>query len=118
MSWLAQGTSFTFNSAKYTVTSIRAQAAQPEIVDMTPRAHPLNTGPLLMATGAYSAPASVEVELIGNQSALAMIGTSGMLSITGPMGGISEMAICESVNVSAQVGDIVRGSARFTITVQ
>lgn len=113
---LSQGTSFTFNGGSYAVTSVRVQAAQPEIVDMTPFNHPINTAPLLKATGAYASPASVDIELIGNQSALGMAGAEGDLSVSGPVGGFSGKAICESVNVSAQVGDVVRGSARFTIT--
>lgn len=113
---LAQGTSFTFNSTGYTVTSVRARAAQPEVVDMSPVDHPKNTGPLIVPTGAFMVPASVDIELIGNQSPLSMIGQSGQLSITGPVGSVSEKAICEAAEVSAQVGDVVRGSARFIIT--
>jgi hypothetical protein len=113
---LAQGTSFTFNSTGYTVTSVRARAAQPEVVDMSPISHPINTGPMLVATGAFLVPGSVEIELIGPQSPLSMIGQTGQLSITGPVGGITENAICETAEVSAQVGDVVRGSARFLIT--
>lgn len=113
---LSQGTTFKFNSVGYTVTSVRARAAQPEVVDMSPINHPNDTGPMIVPTGAYAAPGSVDIELIGLQSPLGMIGQTGELSITGPVGSITEQAICEAAEVSAQVGDVVRGSARFIIT--
>lgn len=113
---LSQGTSFTFNSTGYTVTSVRATAARPEVVDMSPYNHPVNTDPIVAQTGVLAAPGSVDIELIGPQSPLSMIGQLGQLVISGPVGSISKQAICEAAEVSAQVGDVVRGSARFIIT--
>lgn len=113
---LAQGTSFSFGGGSYAVTSVRARGAQPEIVDMTPIGHPIGTDPLLMSTGAYTEPATVEIELIGAISPKAMVGQKSALAISGPLGSVSGMAICEAAEVSAQVGDVVRGSARFVFT--
>ena len=113
---LAQGTSFSFGGASYAVTSVRARAPQPEIVDMSPIGHPIGTAPMLVSTGVFTEPAAVEIELIGALSPVGMIGQKNMLAISGPMGVITSMAICEAAEVSAQVGDVVRGSARFVFT--
>jgi hypothetical protein len=46
------------------------------------------------------------------------IGTSATLSVTTPAGSLSATAILRSFELEATVGELVRGSAEFTITGQ
>lgn len=43
------------------------------------------------------------------------IGTKGTLSVSTPAGGLSAEAILRSFDLEAEVGDLVRGTAEFTL---
>lgn len=110
---LAHGTTFTFKNNQYSVTSIQAQSARAEVVNMTHK-NAAAGFTYLYPTGDYAEPASVDIEFLGSGIPLAK--DHAMLAISGAAGAFSSYAICESATREARVGDVVRGRARFVIT--
>lgn len=112
---LAHGTTFTFKGSTFSVTSIRVQAPQAEIVDITPMAGAAGAV-VMLETGEHASPGSVEIEFIGSGNPASMVRQRGQLVISGSAGGLTKNAICENATQDAKVSDIVRGSARFVLT--
>ena len=110
---LAHGTTFQFKSTSYSVTSIRVQLREPEIANMTSQYDPVDKN-MLVKTGAFTTPTSIDIEFIG--ATYPAEGDAGPLQISGSAGAYSQHAICSSVTRDARVSDVVRGTARFTVT--
>lgn len=110
----SQGTSFTFASATYTVTSVRVSYAQERRfvggghMGLSPAAFE----PVYLLHRTEDERPTVDIEFIG--STRPAVNASGTLTISGAMS-FSGGATCISAEASAAVGEIVRGSASFRV---
>lgn len=115
----SSGTTFSFNNTNYTVTSITHTIGNPggnDAIDISHLGQTVGQSvltqvrPLKGAAGDTGK--TVSIEFIGT-SAIAQ-GTSGTLTITGPVA-ISGTATCNSSSVTLAVNDVVRGNAEFQL---
>ena len=115
MATSSQGSTFTFRGSVYTVTSVTVEGPTPEIVDMTPPTAPLGQK-VLVPTGDATSTGRIQIDGMGFGDPLAYIATVGQLVFATPMGTISRQAICDSVTVTGQTGDLLRFQMSFTPT--
>lgn len=133
----SQGTTFTFLGTVYTVTSVsvnygggsgggseQRQRVSAAFLGSDPEREesffelwqpdPTGVGRLAAAGGTAAAVThAVEIEFLGTTPPA--YGATGALSIAGPLTLSFGQATCRSSTVRASVGDIVRGSASFTV---
>lgn len=134
----SQGTTFTFLGTVYTVTSVsvnyggaagggseQRQRVSAAFLGSDPekaepffelwQPDPTGAGRLSSSggTGADATTHAVEIEFLG--ATPPTYGATGSLSISGPITLSFGEATCRSATVRASVGDIVRGSASFTV---
>jgi hypothetical protein len=128
----AQGTFFSFGGSLYTATSItvndgvsqggsspQRQRVSAATLSTDPNSYepyipiwfPDPTGE---GGGGEDRTKTVEVEFIGHSAPAA--GTSGAISVTGRIS-VSGTATCTGSSVTAQTGDVVRGTATFRLRV-
>lgn len=110
-----QGSTLTFGTVTFTVTSVSVDAPQPEIVNMTDPGDPAQTMKMVY-TGDFTSPGRVSVEAIGAIDPTGLIGRNENMTFGFAGGTIQRRAICDSATVDARVGDIFRLRMTFTPT--
>lgn len=112
----SQGTTFSFGGGSYTITSVTVNLGQER--NRVSGAHmglgPEEAEPFYYTHKTVDSLPTVDVEFIsGSQPA---VNASGNLAITGKVA-FSGAATCISSQVTASVGELVRGSASFRVQV-
>jgi hypothetical protein len=109
MATSAQGLTFTFGGSSVTVTSVQVNDTQ-DLLDATHLGVAPNARRLFV--GGFATDREVQIDYIN--STILTAGTSGALSITGPMS-FSGNATISNASLGGSVGDFVRGSATFRL---
>lgn len=105
----AQGLTFTFGGSNLTVTSVQVNDTQ----DLIDGSHlGIAPGGRREYVGGFATDREVQIDYIS--TTILAAGTSGALSISGPMS-FSGNATCSSASLGGSVGDFVRGSATFRL---
>lgn len=113
----SQGTSFTFGISAYTITSVSVDLGQER--ERVSGAH-MGMGPNDIETVYYlhrsvdSLP-TVQVEFIG--ASAPAVNATGALTVSGKVAFGSTAATCIASQVTASLGELVRGSASFRVGV-
>lgn len=112
---LAQGASFTFRGAAYSVTSVTVEGPTPEVTNATGIGD-LAGAVVMVPTGGRTSPGSISIEAIGFVDPISLVGLKGQAAFASPAGSISRNAICESASVEAATGELLRVRMVFTAT--
>lgn len=105
----AQGLTFTFGSTALTVTSVQVSDSQ----DLVDGSHlGIAPGGRREFVGGFATNREVNIDYISTNVLAA--GTSGSLSISGPMS-FSGNATIASASIGGSVGDLIKGSATFRV---
>lgn len=105
----AQGLTFTFGGTTLTITSVQVNDTQ----DLIDGSH-LGIGPNQRRefVGGFATDREVTIDYIS--TSILSAGTSGALSITGPIT-FSGNATCASASIGGSVGALISGSATFRV---
>jgi hypothetical protein len=114
MAQIAQGARFSFPGVSGVPTRVTVESQTPEIVNMTRPSDAANKC-VLVPSGVKTG-GSVTVEFNSYGETTASVGTVGQLHFIAPGLTVSRQVILESVSVSAQTGDVVKGTAKFLFT--
>ena len=106
----AQGLTFTFNSANITVTSVQVNDSQ-DLLDATHLGIAANGRRVFV--GGFATEREVQIDYIN--TTILSAGSSGALSISGPMS-FSGNATVSQASLGGSVGDFIRGSATFRLS--
>lgn len=109
MSTSAQGLTFTFGGTNITVTSVTVNDTQ-DLLDATHLGIAPNARRVFV--GGFATDREVQIDYFN--STILSAGTSGTLSISGPLS-FSGNATISSASLGGSVGDFVRGSATFRL---
>ena len=109
MATSAQGLTFTFGGSGVTVTSVQVNDTQ-DLLDATHLGVAPNARRIFV--GGFATDREVQIDYIN--STILTAGTSGALSISGPMS-FSGDATISAASLGGSVGDFVRGSATFRL---
>lgn len=109
MSTSAQGMTFTFGGSNVTVTSVQVNDTQ-DLLDATHLGVAPNARRIFI--GGFATDREVQIDYIN--STILTAGTSGAMSISGPMS-FSGNATISSASLGGSVGDFIRGSATFRL---
>jgi hypothetical protein len=109
MATSAQGLTFTFGGSNVTVTSVQVSDSQ-DLLDETHLGVPANGKRLFV--GGFATNREVQIDYIN--TTILTAGSSGALSISGPMS-FSGNATCSNASIGGSVGDFIRGSATFRL---
>lgn len=109
MSTSAQGMTFTFGGSNVTVTSVQVNDTQ-DLLDATHLGVAPNARRIFI--GGFATDREVQIDYIN--STILTAGTSGSMSISGPMS-FSGNATISSASLGGSVGDFIRGSATFRL---
>jgi hypothetical protein len=110
MATSAQGLTFTFSGSGITVTSVQVNDTQ-DLLDAT-HLGVAPAGNRIFVAG-FATDREVQIDYIS--ATILKAGSSGTLSITGPLS-FSGNATVANASVGGSVGDFVRGSATFKLT--
>lgn len=105
----AQGLTFSFGGSAITVTSVQVNDSQ-DLLDATHLGIPPNGKREFV--GGFATDREVQIDYIS--STILTAGTSGALSISGPLS-FSGNATMSSASIGGSVGDFIRGSATFRL---
>jgi len=110
----SQGTSFTFGASAYTITSVTVNGGAERQRVSAPHMGlgPNDTEPVYYLHKSVDSLPTVDVEYIGQ--AIPSVGASATLTVSGRIS-FSGTATCVTSQVTASVGDVVRGSASFRV---
>lgn len=112
----SQGTSFTFGGSAYTITSVTVDLGQER--ERVSGAHmglgPNDIEPVYQLHRSVDSLPTVQVEFIGGSAPA--VGAFGPLAVSGKVG-FSGQSTCIASQVSASLGELVRGSASFRVWV-
>lgn len=110
---VAQGLTFSFAGSVLTVTSVSVNDSQ-DLIDGSHLGIPPSGRREYV--GGFATDREVSVDVIYNSSAgLLLAGTSGALSITGPLVFTGSNATVQSASISGSVGDLVKGQVTFKV---
>lgn len=109
MATSAQGLTFSFGGSNITVTSVQVNDSQ-DLLDATHLGIAPNGKREFV--GGFATDREVQIDYIN--TTILTAGTSGSLSISGPMS-FSGNATCSSASLGGSVGDFVRGQATFRL---
>jgi hypothetical protein len=109
MATSAQGLTFTFGGSAVTVTSVQVSDSQ-DLLDATHLGIPSNGKREFV--GGFATNREVQIDYIN--TTILTAGSSGALSISGPMS-FSGNATVSQASLGGSVGDFVRGSATFRL---
>ena len=113
----AHGATFTFLTFAGDVTGISVESPVAELADMTSAGQPAGFM-VMVPTGAQSG-GSITVDFIARAGAVVpsgLVRRVGSLAFRSPGFTYGVNAVCESASVSAQAGDLIKGSLRFRPT--
>jgi hypothetical protein len=111
----AHGATFSFLSFSGKLTGISVEMPTAEVTNMTDAADRLGFT-VMVPTGEHSGGTITVDFLTFNSDPWSFVKKVGILSFRSGGYSISRRVICESASVSAQSGELVRGSLRFLIT--
>lgn len=106
----AQGLTFTFGGSNVTVTSVQVNDSQ-DLLDATHLGIAPNGKRVFV--GGFATDREVQIDYIN--TTILSAGSSGALSITGPMS-FSGNATVSQASLGGSVGDFIRGSATFRLS--
>lgn len=109
MSTSAQGLTFTFGGSNVTVTSVQVNDSQ-DLLDATHLGIAPNGKRVFI--GGFATDREVQIDYIN--TTILSAGSSGALSISGPMS-FSGNATVSQASLGGSVGDFIRGSATFRL---
>ena len=105
----AQGLTFTFGGSNLTVTSVQVNDSQ----DLVDGSHlGIASGGRREYVGGFATDREVQVDYIS--TTILAAGTSGALSISGPLS-FTGNATVASASIGGAVGDLIKGSATFRV---
>jgi hypothetical protein len=111
----AQGATFSFRGFVGKLTGISVEMPTAEVTNMTGVGNARGFT-VMVPTGDHSG-GNITVDFLTiNSDPWSFVKKAGVLSFTSAGYTISRRVICESASVSAQSGDLVRGSLKFLIT--
>ena len=113
----AHGATFTFLDFAGDVTGISVESPVAELTDMTSAGHPARFI-VMQPTGAVSG-GSITVDFLAKTGAAipsSLVRRVGPLAFRSPQFNYGVNAVCESASISAQAGDLIKGSLRFRPT--
>lgn len=113
----AHGATFTFQSFGGDVTGISVESPVAELTDMTSIVDPASFM-VMVPTGAWSG-GSISVDFLAKRGAAlpsTLVRERGRLLFASENFTLAINAICESASVTAQAGDLIKGSLRFRPT--
>jgi len=111
----AHGATFTFSSFSGKLTGISVEMPTAEVTNMTAAGDRLGYT-FMVPTGEQSG-GTITVDFITtNADPWVFVKQIGVLTFSSQGYTVSRRVICESASVSAQSGELVRGSLRFLIT--
>jgi hypothetical protein len=111
----AQGSTFTYLGFSGKVSGISVEAPTAEVADMTSMFDAVGYS-MMVPTGEWSG-GTITVDFISSgQDPQVFVKTKGQLTFASDRFSLSRRVVCQSASVSAQVGEIVRGSIKFLIT--
>lgn len=106
----AQGTTFTFNSGSYSITSFTVSETQ----DLIDGSHlGISAGGSREYVGGFATDKEVSIDYIG--TSIISAGTSGSLAFSGTYSGTSGNATVASSSVTGSVGSLISGTATFRL---
>jgi len=106
----AQGTTFTFNSGTYSITSFTVSETQ----DLIDGSHlGITAGAPREYVGGFATDTEVSIDYIG--SGIISAGTSGALSFSGTFSDSYTGATVASSSVTGSVGSLISGTATFRV---
>jgi hypothetical protein len=105
----AQGLTFTFGGSNVTVTSVQVNDSQ-DLIDATHLGIASNAKREFV--GGFATNREVQIDYIN--TTILTSGSSGALSISGPMS-FSGNATVSNASIGGSVGDFIRGSATFRL---
>lgn len=106
----AQGLTFTFGGSAVTVTSVQVNDSQ-DLLDATHLGIAPNGKRVFV--GGFATDREVQIDYIN--TTILTAGSSGALSISGPMS-FSGNATVSQASLGGSVGDFIRGSATFRLS--
>jgi hypothetical protein len=106
----AQGLTFTFGGSAVTVTSVQVNDSQ-DLLDATHLGIAPNGKRVFV--GGFATDREVQIDYIN--TTILSAGSSGALSISGPMS-FSGNATVSQASLGGSVGDFIRGSATFRLS--
>jgi hypothetical protein len=116
-SFLAHPTTVTFAGLSGGVLGVRISPGSAGVQDVTSHGSSVIEGRVVrdyVCTSIDSGTATVRI--LGSPGfARSSIGTQGALSVTTPAGTLSATAILTSFDLEADVGELIRGTAEFTL---
>jgi hypothetical protein len=111
----AHGATFSFMGFSGKLTGISVDMPAAEVANMT-AAGDLLGYTVMVPTGEHSGGTITVDFLSSNADPWAFVKRVGVLSFSSAGYSISRRVVCESASVSAQAGELVRGSLKFLIT--
>jgi hypothetical protein len=111
----AQGARFSFLSFSGTLTGISVEMPTAEVTNMTAAGDGLGYT-FMVPTGEWAGGTITVDFLTWNTDPQAFVKKVGQLTFTSSGYSVSRRVICESASVSAQSGELVRGSLKFLMT--
>jgi len=111
----ANGATFSFLGFSGTLTGISVEMPTAEVTNMTGVG--AGRGYTVMVPTGEQSGGTITVDFLTiNADPWAFVKLAGILTFTSPGYSISRRVICESATVSAQSGELVRGSLKFLMT--
>ena len=110
----AHGATFTYAGFAGHVTGISVETPAAEVTDMTAMVDAVGYS-YMVPTGEWSG-GTITVDFLAAGDPQSLVRTTGNLQFSSPGFNIGRRVLCQSASVSAQAGEIVRGSLKFLIT--
>jgi hypothetical protein len=111
----AQGARFSFLSFSGTLTGISVEMPTAEVTNMTAAGDSLGYT-FMVPTGEWAGGTITVDFLTINTDPWSFVRKVGTLTFTSAGYSVSRRVVCESASVSAQSGELIRGSLKFLIT--
>jgi hypothetical protein len=111
----AQGATFTFAGFSGKITGITVESPVAELADMTGISDSASMI-VLRPTGAWSGGSIVVDCILSSSVPTAFVRSRGQLTFSSPGFSYAVNAVVESASVTAQAGEVVRGTLRFRPT--
>jgi hypothetical protein len=111
----AHGATFTFNSFRGSLAGISVEMPRAEVTNMT-AAGDAKGYTFMVPTGEWSG-GTIKVDfLTSNADPQTFVRQVGQLTFASAGYSVSRRVVCESASVTAQAGDLVRGTFTFLMT--
>jgi hypothetical protein len=111
----AQGASFSYNGFRGSVSGISIETPSAEVTDMAAIGDGNGIQKLVPTGGLTGGTITVDFLTSGGDPQ-GLVRSVGQLSFSSAGYSVARRVLCESASVTAQAGELVRGSIRFRIT--